>query len=97
MIDAENLIRLDDEGLRAVLRLIDAETMITVLAGASRTVLDRVLGALPTRAAAMLAEDVDLRRPVGAEDLAAASAAFARQVAEAIAAGDLPRGVLERG
>jgi len=96
MIDIENVTRLDDDEVIAILRFVDANAVVTVLAGASHLARERVISTVGRRVKALLVDDMALLGDVGAAGLAAASATFARQLCEAADSGDLPRRILER-
>ncbi|MBF0130475.1 MAG: hypothetical protein HQL33_10830 [Alphaproteobacteria bacterium] len=90
MIDAEDMIGLVDEAIHRVLRVVDAKVLVTLLAGGSQALRDRVLGAVANRTAAAIGDDVELRGEVSAEEISIAAAAFAAALREAAAAGDIP-------
>lgn len=96
MIDVENVTRLDDDDLRAILKWVATDTLLAVLSAASPIARNRVLAVLPNRAAAMVQDDLDDLPAVTIADLTIATATFARQITEAVAAGDLPHRVLEQ-
>ncbi len=79
-----DLAKLPDRALQNVMRTLDADLLIPAMRGASEEVRQRLLSAMPQRAAESLADEMANRGPVKADEAAAAQksiAAAARRMA----------------
>jgi flagellar motor switch protein FliG len=70
----EDLERLDDRSLREILREAPAPDLLPALKAATPELRDRLLAVLPTRAAALMREDLDALPPVRLSEALAAQA-----------------------
>ena len=64
MFTFDDLDKIDDKGIQAVLKEVQSESLIVALKGASADLRDKVLRNMSTRAAETLREDLDSRGPV---------------------------------
>jgi len=64
MFTFDDLMRLDDKGIQALLKEVQSESLVIALKGASPELRDRVFKNMSTRAAETLREDLDARGPV---------------------------------
>ena len=60
----DDLIKLDDKGIQAVLKEIQSETLVVALKGATPPLRERIFKNMSSRAAETLREDLDARGPV---------------------------------
>ena len=71
MFGFDDLIRLDDKGIQAVLKEVQSESLVLALKGATPEMRDRVFKNMSSRAAETLKEDLDGRGPVRVSDVEA--------------------------
>ena len=64
MFTFDDLERIDDKGIQAMLKEVQSESLVVALKGASVELRDKVLRNMSTRAAETLREDLDSRGPV---------------------------------
>ena len=64
MFTFDDLERIDDKGIQAMLKEVQSESLVVALKGASVLLRDKVLRNMSTRAAETLREDLDSRGPV---------------------------------
>jgi flagellar motor switch protein FliG len=64
MFTFDDLIKLDDKGIQALLKEIQSESLVIALKGASPELRDRIFKNMSTRAAETLKEDLESRGPV---------------------------------
>ncbi|RJO65985.1 MAG: flagellar motor switch protein FliG [Myxococcales bacterium] len=74
----EDLVRLDDRSLQMILREIDSSTLVMALRGANQDMKNKVFANVSTRAAQMLAEDIDALGPVRLRDVENAQSEITR-------------------
>ncbi|MGZ8261217.1 MAG: flagellar motor switch protein FliG, partial [Caldimonas sp.] len=60
----DDLMRVDDRGIQALLKEVQSEALVVALKGAKPELRDRVLKNMSTRAAETLKEELDARGPV---------------------------------
>lgn len=78
MFTFEDLMRIDSRGMQAVLKEVSTEVLVVALKTASDAIREKVFGAVSSRAAAMLREELDMLGPVRVSDVEQAQ----QQVAE---------------
>ncbi|MBE7417759.1 MAG: flagellar motor switch protein FliG [Ideonella sp.] len=64
MFTFDDLIKLDDKGIQALLKEVQSESLVIALKGAAPELRERVFKNMSTRAAETLREDLDSRGPV---------------------------------
>jgi flagellar motor switch protein FliG len=64
MFTFDDLERLDDKGIQAMLKEMQSESLVVALKGASVLLRDKVLRNMSSRAAETLREDLDSRGPM---------------------------------
>ena len=64
MFTFDDLIKLDDKGIQALLKEIQSESLVIALKGAAPELRDRIFKNMSTRAAETLKEDLESRGPV---------------------------------
>ena len=64
MFTFDDLAKLDDKGVQALLKEVQSESLVVALKGASPELRDKVFKNMSTRAAETLREDLDSRGPV---------------------------------
>jgi len=64
MFTFDDLIKLDDKGIQALLKEIQSESLVIALKGASPELRERIFKNMSTRAAETLKEDLESRGPV---------------------------------
>jgi len=64
MFTFDDLDKIDDKGIQAVLKEVQSESLVVALKGASAELREKVLRNMSTRAAETLREDLDSRGPV---------------------------------
>ena len=64
MFTFDDLIKLDDKGIQALLKEVQSESLVIALKGASPELRERVFKNMSTRAAETLREDLESRGPV---------------------------------
>lgn len=67
----DDLLKLDDRAIQALLKEVDTAQWATALKGASSEITDRILGNLSQRAAELLREEMDFLGPVRVSDVEA--------------------------
>jgi len=67
----ENLLEIDDRGIQALLREVQADTLIVALRGANEALLEKIMKNMSTRAADLLRDDLDAKGPVRVSDVEA--------------------------
>ena len=67
----ENLLEIDDRGIQALLREVQADTLIIALRGANEALLEKIMKNMSTRAADLLRDDLDAKGPVRVSDVEA--------------------------
>ena len=72
----EDLLRVDQRGMQALLKAVSTDQLIVALKTASVELREKVLGNLSSRAASMLREELDMLGPVRISDVEAAQAAI---------------------
>jgi flagellar motor switch protein FliG len=72
-----DLARLDTRGLQSLMRTLDAELLVPAIRAAPAELRERLLGAMPQRAAAALGDEIDNRGPVKIDEAEAAQKAIA--------------------
>jgi flagellar motor switch protein FliG len=72
-----DLARLDTRGLQNLMRTLDAELLVPAIRAAPAELRERLLGAMPQRAAAALGDEIDNRGPVKIDEAEAAQKAIA--------------------
>jgi flagellar motor switch protein FliG len=60
----ENLLKVDDRGMQAILREVQADTLATALKGADEEVREKVFKNMSSRAAEILKDDISTKGPV---------------------------------
>jgi len=60
----ENLLKVDDRGMQAILREVQADTLATALKGADEEVREKVFKNMSSRAAEILRDDISTKGPV---------------------------------
>ena len=71
MFGFDDLIKVDDKGIQAVLKEVQSESLVFALKGATPEVRDKVFRNMSSRAAETLREDLDGRGPVRVSDVEA--------------------------
>jgi flagellar motor switch protein FliG len=71
MFTFEDLEKLDDKGLQAVLKEVQSESLVIALKGATPEMRERVFRCMSTRAAETLREDLESRGPVRVSEVEA--------------------------
>ncbi len=71
MFGFDDLIKLDDKGIQAVLREVQSESLVLALKGATPEMRDKVFKNMSSRASETLKEDLDGRGPVRVADVEA--------------------------
>ncbi len=71
MFGFDDLIKVDDKGIQAVLKEVQSESLVLALKGATPEVRDKVFRNMSSRAAETLREDLDGRGPVRVSDVEA--------------------------
>jgi flagellar motor switch protein FliG len=74
----DDLINLDDRGIRAILKEVNNEELTMALKTASETMMNKVLANLSERAAEMIREDLEVMGPVRLADVEKAQQAILR-------------------
>lgn len=77
MFTFADLAVLDDRGLQTLLRTVEADLLIPALRAAPSELRDRMLAAMPQRAAQALEDEIDGRGPVKIDEAEAAQKAIA--------------------
>jgi len=60
----ENLLKVDDRGMQAILREVQADTLATALKGADEEISEKVFKNMSSRAAEILRDDISTKGPV---------------------------------
>lgn len=68
----ENLLKLDDRGMQAILREVQSETLIVALKGADELIREKIFRNMSRRAAEILRDDLAAKGPVKLADVEAA-------------------------
>ena len=71
MFGFDDLVRLDDKGIQAVLKEVQSESLVLALKGGTPELRERVFKNMSSRAAETLKEDLDGRGPVRVSDVEA--------------------------
>jgi flagellar motor switch protein FliG len=71
MFGFDDLIKVDDKGIQAVLKEVQGESLVLALKGATPEVREKVFRNMSSRAAENLREDLDGRGPVRVSDVEA--------------------------
>jgi flagellar motor switch protein FliG len=71
MFGFDDLIKVDDKGIQAVLKEVQSESLVLALKGATPEVREKVFRNMSSRAAETLREDLDGRGPVRVSDVEA--------------------------
>lgn len=71
MFSFDDLIKLDDKGVQAVLKEVQSESLVLALKGATPEMREKVFRNMSTRAAETLREDLDGRGPVRVSEVEA--------------------------
>jgi len=74
----EDLIKIDDRGIRAILREVSNEDLTVALKTASEEMKSKILNNVSERAAAMIVEDLEVMGPVRLSDVEQAQQAITR-------------------
>ena len=69
MFSFDDLIKLDDKGMQAVLKEIQSESLVLALKGGTPELRERIFKNMSSRAAETLKEDIDGRGPVRVSDV----------------------------
>ena len=69
MFTFDDLVKLDDKGIQAILKEVQAETLVISLKGATPELRERVFKNMSSRAAETLREDLETRGPVRVSDV----------------------------
>lgn len=77
MFTFADLLTLDERGLQTLLRTLDAELLIPALRAAPSLLRERMLAAMPQRAAQALQDEIDSRGPVKMDEAQGAQKAIA--------------------
>lgn len=64
MFTFEDLIKVDNKGVQAVLKEVSSDSLVIALKGASNELKEKILGNMSSRAAEALKEDLETRGPV---------------------------------
>jgi flagellar motor switch protein FliG len=64
MFTFDDLIKLDDKGIQALLKEVQSESLVIALKGANVEMRERIFKNMSTRAAETLKEDLESRGPV---------------------------------
>jgi flagellar motor switch protein FliG len=86
MFTFEDMIKIDDKGIQAVLREVDSAKLVVALKGADAALVDKFLKNMSSRAAEMLRDDLEARGPVRLSEVEEAQReilAITRKLAEA--------------
>jgi flagellar motor switch protein FliG len=68
----DNLLKIDDRGMQAILREVQADSLATALKGADEAIKDKVFNNMSKRAAEILRDDISSKGPVRLADVEAA-------------------------
>jgi flagellar motor switch protein FliG len=90
----EDIITLDDQSIRRVLREIDFKDLAYALKGSSSEVTDRILKNLSKRAGEMLAEDIEMLGPVRLREVEEAQQKIVQVIRRLDEAGEI---IISRG
>jgi flagellar motor switch protein FliG len=71
MFGFDDLIKLDDKGVQAVLKEVQSESLVLALKGATPEMREKVFKNMSSRAAETLREDLESRGPVRVSDVEA--------------------------
>jgi len=71
MFTFDDLIKLDDKGIQALLKEVQSESLVIALKGAAPEMRDRIFKNMSTRAAETLREDLESRGPVRVSEVEA--------------------------
>jgi flagellar motor switch protein FliG len=71
MFGFDDLIKVDDKGMQAVLKEVQSPSLVLALKGATPEVRDKVFRNMSSRAAEIVREDLDSRGPVRVSDVEA--------------------------
>ncbi len=85
----DDLDRLSDRALQTLMRSLEAELLVPALRAAPVTLRERLLGAMPQRAAQALADEIENRGPVRFDEALAAQKAIAAEARRLAAAGEI--------
>jgi flagellar motor switch protein FliG len=69
MFTFDDLVKLDDKGIQAVLKEVQSETLVISLKGATPELRERIFKNMSSRAAETLREDLETRGPVRVADV----------------------------
>ena len=78
----DDVARLSDVGIHALLRKLDQKSLVVALIGAQQPTRDRLLGNMSPRVQTFILEETGLVRDTSAADVAATHAAIANQVVQ---------------
>jgi flagellar motor switch protein FliG len=90
----EDIVTLDDRSVQLVLRQVDAKELAIALKGVDQKVRDKIMGNMSERAAANLAEEINLLGPVKLKTVEESQAAVVRVIRVLEEAGQI---VMSRG
>lgn len=85
----DDVDRLSDAGIQALLRRLDQKDLVIALVGAQPAMRDRLLGNMSARVRTFILEETGFARDTPAEDIAAVHAAIARQVVQLAEQGEI--------
>jgi flagellar motor switch protein FliG len=71
MFTFDDLVKLDDKGMQALLKEVQSESLVIALKGATPELRDKVFKNMSTRAAETLREDLESRGPVRVSEVEA--------------------------
>jgi flagellar motor switch protein FliG len=60
----DNLLKIDDRGMQAILRDVQADTLATALKGADEEISEKIFKNMSKRAAEILSDDISSKGPV---------------------------------
>jgi chemotaxis protein MotA len=87
----DDVARLSDVGIHALLRKLDQKSLVVALIGAQQPTRDRLLGNMSPRVQTFILEETGLVRDTSAADVAATHAAIANQVVPLARQGEVTR------
>ena len=88
----EDLARVDDRGMREILKKVESQTLVLAMKTASEEMKQKILSNLSARAAEMLAEDLEVMGPVRLAEVEEAQQVIARAAKELEAEGTIVLG-----
>ena len=89
MFGFDDLIKIDDKGIQAVLKEVQSESLVLALKGATPAMREKVFKNMSSRAAETLREDLDSRGPVRVSDVEAEQKEMLKIVRRLVDAGQI--------